>query len=96
MKSKLVTSKKILCCSLWHSNVELGGQIVLAIMHIQLQLVLPRKREQDTDRSFGLIQNGQLLQHDRIIDCKLTYEGISGKYETKFQLNENEFFPNRP
>jgi hypothetical protein len=61
-------------------------------MHIQPQLVLPRKREQDTDRSFVLVQNGQSLQHDRIIDCKLTYEGISGSMKPNSSLTKMSFF----
>jgi hypothetical protein len=58
-----------------------------------------RDIERDMEHSVALIQNGQPLRHDRladrVIEVTLKYEGISGKYDTKFQLNENEFFSDR-
>ncbi len=55
--------------------------------------------ERDMEHNVALIQNGQPLRHDRladrVIEVTLKYEGISGKYDTKFQLNENEFFSDR-
>ncbi|MDQ6667066.1 MAG: hypothetical protein M3Y53_02445 [Thermoproteota archaeon] len=49
-----------------------------------------------TGRIVPLVQNGQPMRHDgadnRLIEVKIKYEGISGKYDSKFQLNENEFF----
>lgn len=43
-----------------------------------------------------LVHRGQQLTNDRqanrVIEVKLKYEGISGKYGSKFHLNENEFF----
>jgi hypothetical protein len=56
--------------------------------------------ERESFDSITLIQSGQPLQYDgstnRVIHFKLKYQGISGKYKTKFQLNEKAFFPDRP
>ena len=50
--------------------------------------------ERDAEHDVALIQNGQPLRHDRVanraIEVTLNYEGISGKYKTKFHFNENK------
>ena len=55
-----------------------------------------RDIERDKMGYVTLIRNGQPLRYDgstnRFIQLKLKFEGISGKYKTKFNLNENEFF----
>jgi hypothetical protein len=49
----------------------------------------------EQDYSIWLVLKGPLL-HDRhanrVIQCKLAYEGTSGKYKRKTSLDENEFF----
>jgi hypothetical protein len=46
--------------------------------------------------SIKLTQNDQPLRYDgttnRVLQFKLKYEGISGRYVAKFQLTENDFF----
>jgi len=86
-------------------NVGIGAafniQVEYSIKGIRNSKQMERIRdiERNSEDYVWLVQNGQPLQHDRIanriIKVKLKYEGISGKYKTKLQLNENEFFPVR-
>jgi hypothetical protein len=83
-------------------NVGLGPALHILVEHsikgisnsVRTEMIHAIRPEQDY--SIGLVLKGQPLLHDRdanrVIQCKLAYEGTSGKYKRKTSLDENEFF----
>jgi hypothetical protein len=86
-------------------NVGIGAAFNIHVEYSIVGIKNSKQREMIHDIECGmidyitLIQNGQPLRYDgstnRVIQFKLKYEGISGKYDTKFQLKLNEYFPDR-
>src|ERR1700693_2659891 len=76
--------KKILCVNIGHSNVELGGQIVLAIMHIQAQLVLPRKTAPNCTRVSSDTDSDRRNEHN--------IESGMGQMQTQVPMCPNGYY----